>query len=186
VRVAIHQPNFVPWLPFFHKMKSVDMFVILTQCQFARDYYQHRFKFQDRWYTMSIENPKHFQPISTRIYADPVHDWEKIKRRLPQYTKFFDSLDSFVDESLLQMNFGIIFDLAKRLNIATEIVLDPLTQLTGTERLVEICQSVGANTYVAGRGGSRTYLEVEKFTKAGIAVDWQADASDTRHVFEVL
>ena len=28
MRVSIHQPNFVPWYPFFQKIKEVDKFII--------------------------------------------------------------------------------------------------------------------------------------------------------------
>ena len=51
MRVSIHQPNFVPWYPFFQKIKEVDVFVILKECQFEKNGYQNRFNFNDKWYT---------------------------------------------------------------------------------------------------------------------------------------
>ena len=34
--VACHQPNYLPWLGFFHKMRLADVFVILDVVQFPR------------------------------------------------------------------------------------------------------------------------------------------------------
>ena len=31
--VAIHQPNFMPWLGYFHKMSMVDIFILLDDVQ---------------------------------------------------------------------------------------------------------------------------------------------------------
>lgn len=186
MRIAIHQPNFWPWLPYFQKMAAVDLFVVLTHCQFARDYFQHRFKHQNRWYTMGVRNPKHFEEISAKVYANPEEDWAKIKRQLPQHQKLFDQMDEHVTDSLWRTNFSIILALAKKLNIKTEIVIDPTSPLTGTDRLIEICKASSANVYMAGRGGSHEYLELEKFQAAGIKVEFQTETVDPRHTFEVL
>ena len=36
MNVAIHQPNFVPWLGYFDRMIRADMFVLLDHVQFER------------------------------------------------------------------------------------------------------------------------------------------------------
>ena len=35
--LAIHQPNFFPWWPYFEKIEQADMFVFLTHCQFEKN-----------------------------------------------------------------------------------------------------------------------------------------------------
>jgi hypothetical protein len=42
-----------------------------------------------------------------------------------------------------------------------------------TERIIDMCRKVGATSYLSGRGGSTTYLDVELMKKAGISVLWQ-------------
>jgi hypothetical protein len=183
MRVAIHQPNFIPWWPFFAKMASVDIFVILTRCQFNREHYQHRFKYQDHWYTMGVKDVRHPDLIINRVYSDPKADWAKIKRRLPQFAAWFSQFDSFISPELWRTNLQIITRIAESLKITTDIIVDPHTTLTGTERLVEICYCLGAKTYLAGRSGAN-YMEPEKFEKVGIKVEYQT-VTDTRHVFEL-
>ena len=40
MRVAIHQPNFFPWYPYFEKILRADIFVILQNCQFEKNNFQ--------------------------------------------------------------------------------------------------------------------------------------------------
>ena len=77
MKIAIHQPNFLPWYPFFQKIKEVDKFIILGNCQFEKNGFQNRFNLNDKWHTMSIK--KGLDPINTKTYLNPLKDWNKIK-----------------------------------------------------------------------------------------------------------
>jgi hypothetical protein len=183
VRIAIHQPNFVPWKPFFQKMAAVDVFVLLRHCQFSREVYQHRFKYQEHWYTMSVTGHR-MNKIMSMLYAQPERDWASIKRKLPAFEKFFNALDSCICMNLARTNELIIESLRQQLGIPTEIRLDSPTELKGTERLVEICQEHGATTYLAGPSGGN-YMDFNLFKNAGITVEFQDQSKlDKRHVFE--
>lgn len=183
MKVAAHQPNFVPWSPFFQKMAAVDIFVILTKCQFNRRVYQHRFKYQDRWYSMGVRNIQHFDAIANKRYVNPHEDWAAIKQRLPKYTRWFDQFDDCIQDELAACNTAIIKRIADNLRIKTKIVDEPASTFTSTERLVAICRGLGAKTYLAGRSGAN-YMDLEKFHTAGITVEYQ-EVTDTRHVFEL-
>lgn len=182
MRVAIHQPNFVPWRPFFAKMAAVDVFVILTKCQFNRRHFQHRFKYQERWYSMSVHDIQHFEAIENKRYLKPQEDWAAIKRRLPQFVPWFSQFDDLIQPELWRCNMAIILRMAQLLHIKTEIIQDPTPSCTGTDRLVEICYALNAKTYLAGRSGAN-YMDPQKFTERGIEVEYQT-VTDTRHVFE--
>lgn len=169
--ISIHQPNFVPWYPFFQKIKSSDIFVILTYCQFEKNNFQNRFNFNDKWHTLSVN--KGLEPIVNKVYVNPHDDWEKIKNNLPEYKHILSEFDNYITSSLVYTNIAIIHKIVKILNINTCIVVDEPTNLRGTDRLVEICKQYNATKYLAGSGGSKLYLEVEKFTNAGIEVEFQ-------------
>lgn len=184
MKVAIHQPNFMPWMPFFQKMAAVDKFVVLTRCQFEKGKYQNRFHFQDRWFTMSVGHG--LDPINEKVYVQPTQDWEAIKRRLPQFSKVFAKFDACIVPELWVTNYTIILRMAEMLGIKTEIMIDPISPLTGTDRLVEICQTVEADTYLAGQSGAN-YMEPQKFADAGIKLEYQdLSKADKRHSLEVL
>ncbi len=172
--ITAHQPNFLPFYPIFQKMIEADVFVIIENCQFEKNNYQNRFHIDDKWYTMSVN--KGLDPINTKKYVFFEKDWLRIKSSLPKYKKILDLFDDCVSENLSQMNSLIIKKSASLLGIESKIVFDYPTNLTGTDRLVDICIRNNATTYLSGTSGSK-YLEIDKFTSVGIDVIFQSEES---------
>ena len=172
VKVAIHQPNFMPWYPFFQKIASVDVFCLLTQCQFEKNNFQNRFNLGDRWHTMSVN--KGLDPLHTKRYLSPDKDWNKINENLKEFAKELECFKSCVTDSLADTNISIIRKACHILGINTKIFIDWGTQLLGTERLVNICETLGADTYLSGSGGSTSYLDTDMFSEKGIDVVFQS------------
>jgi hypothetical protein len=56
--IAIHQPHFIPWLGYLHRMAQVDTFIVLDHVQFERRNYQNRSQIrldgQARWLTVPV------------------------------------------------------------------------------------------------------------------------------------
>ena len=96
--VAIHQPNFFPWWPFFEKIQQADLYVCLTHCQFEKNGYQNRFDYNNKWYTMSVN--KGLESIRDKVYVDPKENWDRIKNSLPEYKSVLNELDTCIGESL--------------------------------------------------------------------------------------
>lgn len=174
--IAIHQPNFFPHYPFFQKMEQAELFVLMGACQFEKGGYQNRFKIQDKWYTMSVLSG--LEPIVSKQYINPLRDIHKIAESLPEYAEIIGNHFgmSWVQNSgsaqLYFLNKGIITSIAKALKIKTPVVPDYQTALTGTARLVHICQNYGATKYLSGPSG-KNYLDLSLFEKAGIEVIFQ-------------
>ena len=65
--VTIHQPNFLPYSGFFHKLSLADTFVLLDNTQFQFDYTNRNkiLKSDGSWTRISIPIKKHqkFLPI---------------------------------------------------------------------------------------------------------------------------
>jgi len=168
--VTIHQPNFMPWYPFFQKIEQADIFVLLSHCQFEKNGFQNRFQLNNRWNTMSVKNKLEY--INEKHYIDPKKDWERIKNSLPQYKNILTEIDPIISANLYQTNSSIIRYLIKKLNINTLVVEDYQTNLTSTARLVDICKRYDATTYLAGQGG-KDYLNEELFNIENIRVIYQ-------------
>ena len=180
VRLAIHQPNFFPHYPFFKKMMEVDIFVILSQCQFEKNNFQNRFKHKDKWHTMRV--PHGLTPICEKEYIDPFKDWKKIKDSLPDYK--IGEFDSCIERNLASTNINIIRKIKKSLGIFTALLEDHPTILTGTARLVDICKTYGATHYLSGSSGIN-YMDLELFEREGIKVEYQAQ-QDSKPIIDVL
>ena len=167
MKIAIHQPNFFPWYPFFEKMKKADIFIVMTHCQFEKNGYQNRFNMFNRWYTMRV--PKGIDLISSKSYLDAEEDWERINRRLPEFNLHI--FDDCITGNIAICNLAIIKRIAEILNIKTEITNDYYTELKRTDRLVDLCKFYNADTYISGPSG-KDYLEIDKFEKEGIKVEF--------------
>lgn len=166
-------------------MASVDVFVFLCHCQFEKGKYQNRFRLRDQWFTMSVNHG--LEPINRKRYVQPQEDWEKIKRRLPEYRQIFTQIEGNVSQGLCWTNCNIIKKLTELLGITTRIEFDSeCGLLKGTDRLISICKQFGGDTYLAGQSGA-SYMEPDKFTDAGIKIEYQdLSKADTRHTLEVL
>ena len=185
--VAIHQPNYLPYIGFFQKMALVDVFVILDNVQFSKDSYTQRTKIRTKddwmWLTIPIEKQYYFRSIKD-IYLPQDEKWLKkhkmsIVSNYPKY-KFID--EKFVDEyyskkfeKLQEFNERGIFYLKDKFEIKTEILraskLDINENLKSTDLLIDIVKNVGGNVYVSGLGG-KNYMDADKFLMNNIKLEY--------------
>lgn len=182
MKIAIHQPNFIPWFPFFQKIESADIFVILSNCQFEKNGFQNRFNMNDRWFTMSTN--KGLQPINKKQYVNCDRDWSKIKKSLHDYD--LSVFDDCVSSSLSDTNTCIIKKICRMLKIKTKIVSDIPTAKSGTDRLVEICKAFSGTSYISGTSG-RKYMTTNLFDEHDMELSFQNEKSMLKKpVLEVL
>lgn len=159
MRIAIHQPLFIPWFPYFEKMARCDKFVILTDCQFEKNSNMNRQKVFNKWWTKPVV--KGLQPIIDKRYVS--------------------------GQSLLAFNVRWIYTIAYTLNIdaGEKIVYDIPTEKKKTERIVEICQHYGADEYLADAKAPEKYLDIKTLEEAGIRfVPFKS--KNKKHVFEMF
>lgn len=180
--VTIHQPNFIPWYPFFQKMDQADLFILLGNCQFEKNGFQNRFQLENTWNTLSVKKGKN--PIIEKKYINPEYDWMKIKKRLFKYKYILNEIDPYISKNLYQTNKNIITYLKTKLNINTPLVEDIPTNLVSSERLLMLCKHYGATKYLAGQGG-KDYLNESIFLKEGIEVIYQENLIK-KHTIEYL
>lgn len=176
----------MPWYPLIQKIEQSDVFVFMTHCQFERRGYQHRFKINDKWHTMSVKNDNHrdYMFISNTTYNDPINDWNAIKNRLPKYKQKLELFDDCISTSLSKTNISIINLICKKKNITTKISNDYQTKLTSNERLINICKKNDADTYLSGIG-AKAYLDIDLFRQNGIEVIFQEDLNKI-HCLDIL
>ena len=190
--VTIHQPEFMPYLGFFHKMNMADTFVLLDNVQFKKNNYQNRNKLlingKANWLTIPLKKSK----LNTNINKIEVDLTQRnfIKKQLKlieqNYSKHTYFNDLFPDikkiyekkHSLLShFNIDIILLLRKKLEINTTILKASDLSLSGTARggtevTLEISKLLKADTYISGAGG-KNYMDISLFKKENINVYFQ-------------
>ena len=189
VKVGIHQPIYLPWAGYFNKIANVDTFVVLDKAQYTRGQHFNRTKILiqgvEKWLTVPVvfqKAPsadiviskkwahKHFTTLR-QSYARAEHAQD--------LADFLDSLEYSLFrglQGLLDIDMWLINAMCNKMSIQTKICYESeldYEPAMRTQRLINICLALEADTYVSGTGGSRDYLDVEMFYEAGINVEWQ-------------
>lgn len=185
--VAIHQPNFFPWLGWFDKLARADVFVLLDDAEFSRGSWTNRSRVlvngQPVWMTAPVVGASHgHQPIcDTRINeATPwrkkmVKTLENTYRRSPGFREAYPVIAEAVEnptDVLARYNEDAARAVADRLGLdAGRFVRssDFDVDLKGTDRLVALVKAVGGDAYLSG-GGAGGYQDDAAFEAAGIVL----------------
>jgi hypothetical protein len=186
--VAIHQPNYIPGLGFFHKMASADVFILLDHVQYSKNNYTNRNRIRcgDEWgwLTVPVRLAGHFgQRIAEVETAEDGWETKHWKRLLEvyghapyfrQYQARLEPLYARRRVRLAEINCELIEFARVSLGIATRVVRASELDVSGhsSDLLLALCKNLGATTYLSGQGG-RKYLDATKFEAAGIAVEYQ-------------
>ena len=189
--ITIHQPEHLPWLGFFNKIAKADIFVILDNVQFEKNYFQNRNKIMGtngvQWINIPTSTKGHMDSNLSRmkISVDGVNrKWkDKYLRTIrmsygkhPYFSMVFPVLEHAINldtEYLCEINMSIIRGFAERLDIRPDYVRASEMDLDGakSDLILDICKKAGADVYIAGSSG-RDYLDVERFREAGITVKY--------------
>lgn len=183
--VTMHQPNYLPWLGFFSKIKHADCFVIYDIVEYpdASVINRNKIRIPDGWLylTVPIGRKRHGARIcDVKLPGDnkwkETH-WNIIKHNYTKaeffnlYQDFFEKLYREDFEYLARLNEEIILYLFKCFKINVEVIkaseLNISPELRKTDLMIAVLKSVGAEIYLSGPTG-RDYLELEKFVQNNI------------------
>lgn len=187
ITAAIHQPNFLPWLGFFDKIIRSDIFVILDHTANRPNdaIWTKRVQIicnkEPFWLTVPLKKPKgvEFQPINQMQIDPEVRYKDKHLKTIqlsygksPYYDEVRTLLDSFYDlesYSISDKNISFIKGVCDYLGLKRKFVKSSELNCehSSTELLAEICQKIGANAYLYGKGSS-DYQENEIFERIAI------------------
>ena len=186
--VAIHQPQYLPWLGYFDKMQRADVFCYLDNVQYKKNEWQNRNRIKTaqgrQWITVPVGY--RFPQKINEVKINPAEKWQRKHlqalrtnySKAPFYKEYIDCFeDAFAQkyERLSELNIGLIDMLREILGlgqkptlIASELSLpnDP------TERLIDVCRAAGGDTYLAGKDGAN-YMDLDRFVASGIKVIFQ-------------
>ena len=187
--VAVHQPQYLPWLGYFDKIAACDAFVFLDCVQYKPREFQNRNKVRtpegSKWLSVPVVSKDRGRQIVSEVEIDNDFPWKRQHLNalrsaygkaayFDRYAGFFQELYSGEWNKLMELNVHIIKYLLAELGIARPVYFESALGICGTatERIIEICQKLNADTYLSGAGG-KDYLAEEKFVPAGIKLLYQ-------------
>ncbi len=182
--VAIHQPNYAPWLGYFHKMACAEVFVFLDDVQFSKGSYINRVQILGangaRWLTQPVSvtlgTPINEVTVAeaswTRAHLDTLRGAYRAANAFAAVWPELEAMYAKLPEgNLSTMNRSLIEALADRLGIAvgfSESSSIKTGNTSGDDRLVAIVEQLApGGTYLSGKGGDK-YQDPAKFAAAGI------------------
>jgi hypothetical protein len=187
---ANHQPQYVPYLGFFHKIRQVDVLIVLDDVQFHRRGPQHRnlIKMQagTQWLTVPVRR-NHRQLIED-VAIDTTHRWRREHwaalqsnyGRAPFWKQLSPTLRPILLEGTQPDLVSLDLDLLRwAMNVlgfevpmrrASVLGVAPASE--PNEHHIALCRAVGADTYLSGPG-ARVYMQPAKFASRGVSVRFQ-------------
>lgn len=190
MRIAIHQPNYAPWLGYFAKLAAAEHFIFLDNVQFSPGGYTNRvrveFDTHERWLTVPIVHASQPPRLDALVSADPL--WAE--EHLAKLSAYYSDAPAFNDtwprihalyllvagiSNLAEINQRLILGIANLLglkftySLASELMVDGDTP---TERLINLIRAVTPEpvTYFHG-AGAQAYHNPLAFQHAGIALE---------------
>ena len=197
--LVAHQAEFMPWLGFISKASMGDVFLILDDTQFKKDYFENRNKIRFhkkegwQWLNVPVKN-KHKLPNMMDMKVTDLN-WKKkhlnsIKQsysKAPYFDEIYGELESIYNNidcyKLVEINIKLIKYAFKKFKIDIPVLRVSELKKNGkkiegesTDLIVSLANVFNAKSFVAGVSG-RNYLDVDKFRINNINLVFQ----DFRH-----
>jgi len=189
--VAIHQPNYLPWVGYFNKMARSDVFVMFDDVQLIRGksfVTRNRVKTANdvQWLTVPVKEKGELRLIKdVPIVQDgkwQQKHWRTIQlsyKKAPYFDRYEGKLSQIYDahwENLSELNVTLIKLIKDLIGIKTTLVLSSEMNIEGggTEKIISIVKELKADKYITGEGmGSQRYINEEDFKKNNIELVYQ-------------
>lgn len=184
--VAIHQPQYLPWIPYCEKADAADVFVYLDHVQFQKNGVQNRNQIKGphgpMWLTVPVR-----ASLERSICDTPLADQRWQKKHLRSIEQAYaraeslalvSGLRSLLDrewEFLGDLNVAVTEWLFERLAVKSRRVRASDLAVSGTKEslVIEICRALGASIYLSGPG-ARAYQDPERFQRYGIELRYES------------
>lgn len=179
-KIAIHQPNYLPWLGYFSKLINTDIFIFLDDVQYTKNSWQNRVLIKTPQGGKKISQPiKKVNGLNTLtcdiIFAD--NNWKKnhLKtlalnyKKAPLFNEFFNVIEEiffFKSNSLSEFNINAILIICEYLSIKKHYSLSSAMNIKSksSQRLIDIIKFNNSKKYIHGKGGL-SYQDKNLFMK---------------------
>jgi hypothetical protein len=182
MKLAIMQPYFLPYIGYFQLMKAADEFVFYDDVTYIKQGWISRNRIllddKDFLFTLELKGASSFKEINAIEVGNNRN--KLLKTFLHSYKKapFFNDVEPLlyrIFESTQNNLSQYIFDTNEIINnylgIKTELLISSSiaknNELKGQDKVIEICNKLGAKTYINSIGGKELYSKTD-FANAGM------------------
>lgn len=187
--LSAHQPAYLPWLGYFHKIAISDVFVILDEVQFEKNSFTNRNKIKtsngSAWLSVPILMNGHINKnisdmeIANRYNWREKH-WKSIYlnyKKTPYfklYSDFFEDVYKKEWNRLSELTEYMTKYFLKELGIETQILNQSniKTKYKKQELIVELCKELNSDIFIFGKMG-QNYVNTNCFKENNISIYFQ-------------
>jgi hypothetical protein len=184
MRLAIMQPYFFPYIGYFQLIAAVDLFIVYDNIKYTKKGWINRNRIlqngKDVMFSLPLKrNSDHLDVCERELAANFNRDkllnqFKEAYRRAPFFAQTFPLVEQIVryeDSNLFRFLHNSIARTCEHLGITTEIRISSGIaiehDLKNQDKVLVLCEEVGANTYVNTIGGMELYSR-QTFREKGI------------------
>ena len=170
------QPYFIPYIGYFHLLKSVDILVLYDDIQYTKKSWINRnyllFGEKKEYITLPLVNDSDFLNIAERSVSptwsiDSIKYIRKIQSFYNKRKNFYNGIElcknifNYEDTNLFNFIYYSIQKICLEMRIDTNIMisskLGDFSVFKGKEKVIQICKVLNAKKYVNAIGGTVLY-----------------------------
>ena len=188
--LSVHQPQYIPWLGYLHKIAHSDLFVYLDCCQYKHREFQNRNRILtangELWLAVPVQvKGKRDQAIKDTMidnaqawgkshFASLRHTYGKAPHWQEHAAFLEETLCARTWERLMDLNIAVTAYFLGCFGVATPVRLESEIGTSGesTERIIELCRKTGADCYLSGNG-AKAYMDEARFPQEGLRLEYQ-------------
>lgn len=201
MKLACHQPNFVPYLGYFEKINNADVFAFSDTVKYSRGaFFNYNFVMMDgHKHKLTVPVNRHMESMLKDVLLS---NWKRFRtkllktleqcyRKAPYFNTIMPEIARVLDqdyEYMADLNIELVKLVCRLLEIDTKMIRESDLGLTLAEKnqdIVDVCKATGCDVYISGQGG-KEYLDLKKFEDNGIEVEFASDDYDKLSVLDYL
>ena len=201
MRIGIMQPYFFPYIGYWQLLAAVDTYVVYDDVNFIKGGWINRNRIlvqgTPRYINVQMAGSSPNKLIKD-VDVNPSKVWQKkllstirmSYAKAPYFTEIFPVIQHIVcnqEKSLAKYLYLSLCEIKSYLDIKTRLILSSEIEqnrsLHGEERIIDICQRIGATEYINAIGGMEIYNE-ENFAKKGICLRFLQSVANPYRQFD--
>lgn len=174
MRLAIMQPYFLPYIGYFQLIASVDQFVVYDNIKYTKQGWINRNRMlqngKDVIFSLPLKKDSDFLDVCQRTLSTEfnreklLNHFKEAYQQAPYFTQTFPLIEDIVryeNVNLFEYLYHSITKICTHLGINTPIRISSGIaidhDLKSQDKVLALCEAVGANTYVNAIGGTDLY-----------------------------
>lgn len=186
MKLGIMQPYFMPYIGYFQLMKAVDKYVVYDDVNYIKGGWANRnhilINGEKEMFTVTLQKASQNKLFNEIVIGD---DFKKLMKTLQMnYSKainfdqtmvLMERIISFPNKQLAVFIANSFREILSYLSVETEILMSSEipkdNSLRGKDKIIQICEILGADTYYNAVGGKNLY-DQEEFREHGITLNF--------------